>query len=151
MNWKEIADIVRDILEVLVAIPFCIGLFFLFFSLTALAIAIIYYIIRFPLKIFGLDKKVEKKIKNLLVGFVNFIKNTKTKIHNFFCAVRLFIQKVVFILKIASMIIIPLLIYLLPFILNHCTGSHSSYQRSEEEIEDIMDDPQRHVPGRYRE
>lgn len=137
MEWKSVLDIIVTVIEVIISIPFLLGL--LLFGIAAIffCIDIILRIIRLLLKPFGIELNIGNLVIKLL-DFVSFVWSNTKKIS----------KRVWGIIQIIVLLIIVFLLYFGIPILDKCTNK--SHHHSEEETEEILDDtPPRGVPSRY--
>ena len=139
MEWKSVLDIIVTVIEVIISIPFLLGLLFFGIACIFFCIDIILKIIRLLLKPFG----IELNIGNLVLKFLDFVSLIWSNIKKLSSKVWKIVQVIV-VLAVALLFVfgIPLL--------DRCTNEPLHHNYNEEELEEIIDDtPPRGVPSRY--
>ena len=136
MEWIDLLDALRTLLEIVAGGITVIILLFLFLCVFIGIIYVVFHIINFILKPFHVEIKDEHIFKVLLYPFdvVSKIWDNRKKIRDY----------------IITGVMGCLLIVFIGICMHQCYSSHTERNHSEEEIEDVLDNtPPRGVPSRY--
>ena len=135
MNWVGVLNILRTLLEIIAG---CISAVFILFMCLCALVGVSYvilYVVNFILKPFHYEIKPEHIFKLIFYPFELLNKIWKSR------------KRIIDYIMIGAMGC--LFLVFLGLCMHHCYGNHSD-NKSEEDIEDVLDDaPPRGVPSRY--
>lgn len=115
MNWKDIAEMLVNIIGGLLTLPFLLAMLILVLALILYCLKLISLLVDFVLKILKID-----------ASFQMFAANTLTRLIDFVVSIPSILKRTWKISKIVIGILFILSLWLIPLFLNHCVSSRQS-------------------------
>lgn len=135
MDWKNILDIVINVVGGILAIPFLFGILIALLAIILYCFKLIAIIVDFIFRIFKVETKLENIVANTIIQFIDF-----------FLSIPVLLKRTWKISKIIIGILFILSIWLTPLILNHCSPS---YHSGESEYDDDYYEPGKLRPDKF--
>lgn len=135
MDWKDILDIVINVVGGILTIPFLLVILIALLAIILYCFELIAIIVAFIFRIF----KVETKLENIVA-------KTIIQLTDIFQSIPVLLKRTWKISKIIIGILFILSIWLTPLILNHCI---SSYHSGESEYDDEYYEPGKLRPDKF--
>lgn len=135
MDWKDIADILVNIIGGVLTLPFLFVILIIVLAIVLYGLKLIAIVIDFVLKLFNIDASLQILATNSLIWLIDFI-----------ISIPHMLKRTWKISKIIIGILFILSLWLTPLCLNHCI---SSRQSDDYECEDESYEPGKLRPDKF--